>query len=57
MEKYQDLKIELQKIWNVKIVVILVVIGAFGTMLKKIQHYIKEIDILEDIIFIQKKLS
>ena len=31
-DKYQDLKIELHKIWNVKVVVIPVVIGALGTM-------------------------
>ena len=30
--KYQYLKIELHKIWNVKVVVIPVVIGALGTM-------------------------
>ena len=34
--------------------VIPVVIGALGTMLKKIHHYIKEIDILTDIVSIQK---
>ena len=31
-DMYQDLKIELHKIWNVKVVVIPVVIGALGTM-------------------------
>ena len=31
-DKYQDLKIELRKIWDVKVVVIPVVIGALGTM-------------------------
>ena len=39
--KYQDLRIELQKVWNVKVVVILVVIGALGTMSKKIHNCIK----------------
>ena len=34
--------------------VIPVVIGALGTMSKKIHHYIKEIDILADIVSIQK---
>ena len=39
--KYQDLRIELKKVWNVKVVVILVVIGALGTMSKKIHNCIK----------------
>ena len=30
IDKYQDLRTELQKIWNVKVVVISVVIGALG---------------------------
>ena len=46
--KYQDLRIELQKVWNVKVVVIPVVIGALRTMLNKIHHYIKQIDIPAD---------
>ena len=52
IDKYQDLKIELQKVWNVKVVVIPVVIGALGTMLKN--HYINQIDNPVDIISIQK---
>ena len=35
IEKYQNLRIELQKVWNVKVVVIPVVMGALGTMSKK----------------------
>ena len=45
---------ELQKVWNVKVVVIPVVINALGTMSKKIPHYIKQIDISADIVSIQK---
>ena len=36
------------------VVVILVVIGALGTMSKKLNHYIKHIDILADIVSTQK---
>ena len=36
VDKYQDLRIELKKVWNVKVVVIPAVIGALGTMSKKI---------------------
>ena len=35
-------------------VVISVIVGALGTMLKKIHHYIKQIDIPADIVSIQK---
>ena len=55
-EKYQDIRIELQKVWNVKVVVIPVVIGALPTMSKEIHHFVKQIDIPEDIISIKKQL-
>ena len=35
IDKYQDLRTELQKVWNFKVAVIPVVIGALGTMSKK----------------------
>ena len=54
IDKYQDLRIELQKIWNVKVVVIPIVTGALGTISKRIYQYIKQIDISVDIISIQK---
>ena len=54
IEKYQDLRIELQKVWNVKVVVIRVVIGALGTMSKRMHQYIKQIDLPADVISIQK---
>ena len=50
-DKYQDLRIELQK---VKVVVILVIIDALGTMSKKMHRYIKQIDIPGDIVSMQK---
>ena len=37
IDKYLDLRIELPKIWNIKVVVMPVVISALGTMLKRIQ--------------------
>ena len=51
-DKYQDLRIELQKVWNVKVVVIPVIIGALGTMSKEIHHYIKQINIPANIVSI-----
>ena len=50
IDKYQDLRIELQEIRNVKVVVIPVVIGALGTMSKRIHQYIKQDDIPRDTI-------
>ena len=54
IDKYQDLRIELQKIWNAIVVVILVVMSALGTMAKRIHQYIKQIDIPVDMTSIQK---
>ena len=33
--KYHDLARELKKLWNMKVIVILIVIGAFGTVTKR----------------------
>ena len=55
IEKEQDLRIKLQKVLNVKAVVIPVVIGALETMSKTIYQYIKQIDIQVDIITTQKR--
>ena len=57
IDKYKDLRIKLQKIWNIKAVVIPVVIGALGTILKGKHQYIKPIDIPVDIVSIQNQLS
>ena len=56
IDRYEDLRIELQKVWNVKVVVILVVIGigALKTMSKKIHQYIKQTDTPVDIVSIEK---
>ena len=45
-EKYQDIRIELQKVWNVKVVVIPVVMGGLRTMSKEIHHFVKQVDII-----------
>ena len=45
-EKYKDIRIELQKVWNVKVVVIPVVIGGLRTMSKEIHHFVKQVDII-----------
>uniref|UniRef100_H3A542 Reverse transcriptase zinc-binding domain-containing protein n=1 Tax=Latimeria chalumnae TaxID=7897 RepID=H3A542_LATCH len=42
--KYQDLKMEIEKLWKVRMEVIPVVIGALGAVTKKHEDYIKKID-------------
>ena len=41
IEKYQDLERELQKIWNVKVKIIPLVIGSLGAMLKQFGNTLK----------------
>ena len=41
--KYKDLTIEMQRMWNVKIKVIPVIIGATGTISKKFRKYVSNI--------------
>jgi hypothetical protein len=38
--KYKDLTIEIQRMWNVKTKVILVIIGATGTISKSFRKYV-----------------
>ena len=41
--KYKDLKIEIQRMWNVKTKVIPVIIGAIGTISKSFRKYVSNI--------------
>ena len=41
--KYKDLKIEIQRMWNVKAKMILVIIGATGTISKSLRQYLSNI--------------
>ena len=45
VEKYQDLKRELQKLWNMKVKVVPIVIGALGTPPKDIKRRVQELGI------------
>lgn len=45
IEKYRDLAREVAKLWNVKVKIIPVVIGALGTIPKDLEDRIKEIGI------------
>ena len=41
--KYEDLSIEIQRMWNVKTKVIPVIIGANGTISKSFRKYVSDI--------------
>ena len=45
IEHYQDLEQESSKIWNMKVKVIPLVIGALGITLIKLRNWLKEIGI------------
>ena len=45
MEKYQDLGRELQKIWNVKVKIILLVVGSLGGIPKEFGNRLMRISI------------
>ena len=45
IEKYQDLGRELQKIWNVKVKIIPLVVGSLGAIPKQFGNRLKQIDI------------
>ena len=44
MEKYQDLARKLKKLWDMKAMVILIVLGALGTTPETLQRRMKDID-------------
>ena len=54
MEKYQDLVRELKKLWDMKIVIIPIVLGALRTTLKTLQKGMKDIEIKTSICELQK---
>ena len=45
IEKYQDLGMKLQKIWNVKVKIIPLVVGFLGAILKPFSTILKQIGI------------
>ena len=44
-DKYLDLARELKKLWNMKVTVIPIVIGAFGTVTKRLIQGLKDLEI------------
>ena len=54
IEKYQYLRRELQKIWNVRVKIILLVVGSLGAMPKQFGNRLKEICVTAEIRQVQK---
>jgi hypothetical protein len=52
--KYKDLTIEIQRMWNVKVRVIPVIIGATGTISKSFRKYVSSIPGNHEFIELQK---
>ena len=49
IEKYQDLRRELQKIWNVRVKIIPLVVGSLGAIPKQFGNRLKEIGVTAEI--------
>ena len=56
IEKYQDLERELQKIWNVKVKIIPLVVGSLGAIPKQFCNRLKQIGITARTAQVQKTL-
>ena len=54
IEKYQDLGRELQKIWNVKVKIIPLVVGSLGAISKQFCNRLKQIGITVGTVQVQK---
>ena len=54
IEKYQDLGRELQKIWNVKVKIIPLVVGSLGAIPKQVGNRLKQIGITVGTAQVQK---
>jgi hypothetical protein len=52
--KYKDLKIEIQRVWNVKTNVIPVIIGATGTISKSFRKYLSNVPGIHEVKELQK---
>ena len=54
IENYQDLRMELQKIWNVRVKIIPLVVGSSGALPKQFGNRLKETGITAEIGQVQK---
>ena len=56
IEKYDEIKREVERLWKVKAKVIPIVLGALGTVTQSLGNYIKEIGVKIQLKLIQKSL-
>ena len=56
IEKYDELKREVERLWKVKAKVIPIVLGALGTVTRSLSNYIKEIGVKTQIKLNQKSV-
>ena len=56
IEKYDELKREVERLWNVKAKVIPIVLGALGTVTRSLSNHIKEIGVKTQIKLIEKSV-
>ena len=55
VEKYQDLKREIKSIWNMRnVIVVPVIIGALGSITKKLDEWLEKLDITVNTALLQK---
>ena len=47
VEKYQDLKIELQRLWNTSVEIVPIVVGALGAISSNLQKYLQKLNITD----------
>ena len=47
VEKYQDLKIELQRLWNTSVEIAPIVVGALGAISSNLQKYLQKLNITD----------
>ena len=45
IDKYQKLRIELERLWEMKTMVIPIVIGSLGTISKQLKHHIERLEL------------
>ena len=45
VEKYQDLKIEVQRLWNTSVEIVPIVVGALGAISSNLQKYLQKLNI------------
>ena len=54
-EKYQDLKREVKRMWNMRsVIVVPVIVGALGSITKKLDEWLEKLDITVNIALLQK---